>query len=554
MLFLAIFIAEKLLERRDMSQKEVELLKSELALEKLARKEAEQIIENNPFGIVVTNSNQIVRTNKKIQELLGYNDIELSQKKVKDISLEEDFLNFKVLSKKMSCGVLDDYQVSKRYVRKNGSILWSKTKVKAIKDDDGNIKCQVAIIEDITLERERKLILDMINNLAKSILGKESIYEIAWEITKNIVEYLEADDCVIYIVNGNNLEQVAIYGSKDTGLKKIDSKVVMSINEGICGYVARNSIGEIVNDTSKDDRYIVDDEYRLSEICVPIINEGKVIGLIDSEHKEKNHFRKDQLATLQNIANIVSLQLHSAINIKQKNEAEQKNEALLKELEKSNDELNEYAHIVSHDLKSPLRSINALLEWIKMDNPDKFNGETLNNFNLIENTIVKMDQLISDILLYSSIGSTNATNKKVDLNFLIKELLKILYIPKEITIKIINKLPIVIGDPVKLQQLFQNLISNAVKFNDKENGLIEIDVIDKKTFYQFSVKDNGIGIEKKYHDKIFKIFNSINQNKESTGIGLSIVKKIVDIYDGEVWLESEYNFGTTFYFTFKKDL
>lgn len=81
MLFLAIFIAEKLLERRDMSQKEVELLKSELALEKLARKEAEQIIENNPFGIVVTNSNQIVRTNKKIQELLGYNDIELSQKK-----------------------------------------------------------------------------------------------------------------------------------------------------------------------------------------------------------------------------------------------------------------------------------------------------------------------------------------------------------------------------------------------------------------------------------------------------------------------------------------
>jgi len=554
MLFLVIFSAENYLIRKNMNINEVELLRRELELEKLARKEAEQIIENTPFGIVVTNSNEILRTNKRIQELLGYNDVELSQKKVKDISLEEDFLNFRVLSKKMNSGVLDAYEVSQRYIRKNGSILWAKTNVKAIKDADDNIKFQVAIIEDITSERERNLILDMINNLAKSILGKESIYEIAWEITKNIVEYLDADDCVIYIVNGSNLEQVAVYGSKDTKLKKIGNKVVIPINEGICGYVARNGVGEIVKDTSKDKRYVVDDEYRLSEICVPIISEGKVIGLIDSEHKEKNHFREDQLVTLQNIANIVSLQLQSAINIKHKEETEQKNEILLRELEKSNEELNEYAHIVSHDLKSPLRSINALVEWIKMDNPDKFNGDTLNNFDLIENTIVKMDQLISDILLYSSIGSTDTTNKKVDLNILIKELLKILFIPKEITFNILNKLPIVSGDPVKFQQLFQNLISNAVKFNDKENGVIEIDVIDKKTFYQFSVKDNGIGIEKKYHDKIFKIFNSLNQSKESTGIGLSIVKKIVNFYEGKVWLESEYNFGTTFYFTFKKDV
>ena len=92
----------------------------------------------------------------------------------------------------------------------------------------------------------------------------------------------------------------------------------------------------------------------------------------------------------------------------------------------------------------------------------------------------------------------------------------------------------------------------SIKFNNKENGLIEINFLDGKSFHQFSVKDNGLGIEKRYHDKIFKIFHFLNSNEDSTGIGLSIVKKIIDVYDGEVWLESELEKGTTFFFTLKK--
>ena len=100
--------------------------------------------------------------------------------------------------------------------------------------------------------------------------------------------------------------------------------------------------------------------------------------------------------------------------------------------------------------------------------------------------------------------------------------------------------------------MFQNLISNALKFIDKEKGIVEIDVLDKKTHYQFSIKDNGMGIEEKYHKKIFEIFHSLNKSKDSTGIGLSIVKKIIELHEGEIWLESEPNLGTTFYFTLKK--
>ncbi len=222
------------------------------------------------------------------------------------------------------------------------------------------------------------------------------------------------------------------------------------------------------------------------------------------------------------------------------------------ELEKSNDELQEYAHIVSHDLKSPLRSINALVSWIKEDNSGKLDAASLQNFELIETTLEKMEQLISGILLYSSIGSESVKKEKTNLNMLLEDVKQILFIPEHISIKILNELPVVYGDKVKLQQLFQNLISNAIKFNDKEKGLIEIDVQEEKSFYQFSIKDNGIGIDKKYHDKIFKIFHSLNKTKESTGIGLSIVKKIVDLFKGEIWIESEPNIGTTFYFTLKK--
>lgn len=231
---------------------------------------------------------------------------------------------------------------------------------------------------------------------------------------------------------------------------------------------------------------------------------------------------------------------------------ESQKENLLSELEKSNNELQEYAHIVSHDLKSPLRSINALVSWLKEDNAGKLDEASMQNFEHIETTLEKMEQLISDILDYSSIGVVSDDKQEIDLNTTVSDLIHILYIPEHIQIKIKNTLPLVMGDEVKLKQLFQNLISNAVKFIEKEKGLVEIDVKEQNSHYEFSIKDNGIGIDKQYHDKIFKIFHSLNKSKESTGVGLSIVKKIVELHKGEVWLESIPNQGTTFFFTLKK--
>jgi len=247
---------------------------------------------------------------------------------------------------------------------------------------------------------------------------------------------------------------------------------------------------------------------------------------------------------------IGSIGIH--LDITEMKTLEVQKEVLLKKLKTRNAELQEYAHIVSHDLKSPLRSINALVNWLKEDNKGVFDASSLRNFSLIENTLEKMENLISGILNYSSIVEDTEKHQQVDLNILLEELKAITYFPAHISLKVTNKLPKISGDPIRLQQLFQNLLNNAIQHIDKEKGLVEVDVVEHLSYYQFSVKDNGIGIEKKYHNKIFKIFQSLNTYNESTGIGLSIVKKIVDLYKGEIWLESEVGVGTTFYFTLIK--
>lgn len=233
-------------------------------------------------------------------------------------------------------------------------------------------------------------------------------------------------------------------------------------------------------------------------------------------------------------------------------ELELQKENLLKKLESSNNELQEYAHVVSHDLKSPLRSLDALLTWVKEDNAAVLSSDSLENLNLMGTTLEKMEQLISDVLEYSSVVSDNKGVQDVSVDDVINDIEKLLHIPENINLIVKRKLPTIQADRVRIQQLFQNLISNAVRYSDKEKGLIEIDYTEDDEYTTFSVADNGIGIEKEYHDKIFQIFQSLNKHKDATGVGLSIVKKIVNLYNGKIWLESTPGVGTTFYVTLKK--
>ena len=567
-----------------MSLEKEEILNRALNRQKKARYQAEKILEDKSRELYIT-SQELKQVNTKLESLLGeknsqlegvfenindaYLVMDLEGNVIKVNNVAEEFFEFTL--EKEDINVVDliyyeDYEYAMasfaqlnekgrfadynaRIITKNKNVKWVNINASVIFDKNNTPIAAQGIIRDVTLQRERQLVLDLINDIAKSILGKEDVNKIALEITNKIASYLKTDNCVVYLNNAetNFLEPIAAY-NKD----KVMDLPRLLVGQGVLGLVAKSGKSEIINDTSIEDRYVSFGSEKLSIISVPIINDQEIIGVIDARHKQKNFFKPEHINTLESVANLVAMQLKSALNLRERKKAEKNNAELLSKLEKSNEELKEYAHIVSHDLKSPLRSIAALTSWIKMDNLKVFDKESLQNFTDIETTLEKMDSLITDVLKFSSLEATVNEDDQVDLDVILKEAIKMLHVPINITINIKDKLPTIRGDKTKFQQLFQNLIGNAIKFNNKEKGIVTINVKDLKSFYKFTISDNGIGIEQRNFDKIFKIFQSLKKSEDSSGIGLSIVKKIVDIYNGEIWLESELNKGATFHFTLKK--
>ena len=237
--------------------------------------------------------------------------------------------------------------------------------------------------------------------------------------------------------------------------------------------------------------------------------------------------------------------------ITERKNLEERNAAMLEELKEINQELANFSYIVSHDLKAPLRGINTLANWLIADYADKLGAEGSEQLNLIANRVRRLGGLVDGILAYSKAGRNREEQVTVDLNLLVKNTIDLLLPPSHITIEIVTPLPQIIMEPFKAQQLFQNLVSNAIKFIDKPVGRVIINVIQDESYWHFTVADNGPGIESKYFDKIFELFQTLNRRDEveSTGIGLSLVKRIITLQGGKIWVESAVGEGTTFHFT-----
>ncbi|AWG20464.1 two-component sensor histidine kinase [Flavobacterium faecale] len=228
-------------------------------------------------------------------------------------------------------------------------------------------------------------------------------------------------------------------------------------------------------------------------------------------------------------------------------------EELLFNLEKQNQALSEYAHMVSHDLKAPLRSIDTLINWFMQDNQEMMTDTNKKSLNVILSNVEKMDLLIKGILNYSSVETQNSEDRMIDLNVLVDDILKTIDIKENVSVNILNDLPVLEGNDFRYKQLFQNLIQNAIKYNDKSEVVIDISSTETDNEITFAIKDNGMGIPEAYQTKIFDVFTKLQNDGMSSGIGLSIVKKIIQFYKGKIWLESQVKVGTTFYFTIPKD-
>ena len=224
------------------------------------------------------------------------------------------------------------------------------------------------------------------------------------------------------------------------------------------------------------------------------------------------------------------------------------------QLLRSNKDLEQFAYITSHDLRAPLRGIESLIAWIEEDMENTFDEHIQGYFNKLKNRVGRMDSLINGILNYSRIGRENKEKSEIKLNELLENAIDLLGVPAHCHIHVQENLPSVWANDTQLRQVFTNLIGNAIKYHDKEEIQIQIRYEEKLSVHQFCVADNGPGIEAEYHEKIFTLFQTLQSRDkvESTGVGLTVVKKIIELYGGSIWLESVFGEGCQFYFTWPK--
>jgi signal transduction histidine kinase len=223
-------------------------------------------------------------------------------------------------------------------------------------------------------------------------------------------------------------------------------------------------------------------------------------------------------------------------------------------LQRKNDELGQFAHIVSHDLKAPLRGIGNVISWIEEDHHHELSPKVAEYVGLIKGRLDRAEHLIQGILMYARVGRELPEKETVDLNELIHEILETVAPESKLHFSIQQNLPTILTEKIPLQQVLTNLLGNAVKYHDKANGKVSVYMHENDDHYRFTVKDNGPGIDPQYHEKIFIIFQTLHERDtlESTGVGLAIVRKILNDRKQTIKVISNTGGGSSFIFTWPK--
>ena len=293
---------------------------------------------------------------------------------------------------------------------------------------------------------------------------------------------------------------------------------------------------------------LCDEQYRIQHTTVssiPIPDSSDFYALFDIQ---------DVTDLTRTIKDYQKMRDQALEEVKERKRAEIQLQSHQENLARSNKELEDFAYVVSHDLKAPLRGISNLSGWIAEDYSDVLDGKGKEHLHLLGQKCNRMRELISGILEVSKVGQNKQETKNVDLNQLVRSVIDLIDIPENVEVNVEDRLPSVTCVKVRISQVIQNLLSNAIKFIDKPTGEIRFGCAEKDGYWEFICRDNGKGIESVYFEKIFKLFETLpsNDNKEGTGVGLALVKKIVARHGGDVWVESMVDQGSTFYFTLPK--
>ena len=429
--------------------------------------------------------------------------------------------------------------------------------------------------QDLETLLRKSRYLEVLHEFALSQVNLNTLDEILWNVAKTAIAKLGFVDCVIYLLDddGSTLIQRAAHGPKNPIAQDIFNPITIPVGTGIVGTVAKTGKVEMISDTRKDPRYIIDDSRRLSELAVPIIHQQQVIGVLDSEHPELDFFTDDHAELLATIASLASTRIDTAIAmerlesiIEQLRATEYRLEVKASELqqakqkaEQASAEKSLFMANMSHEIRTPMTSIVGYADLLTR--PDKTEEEKYAWTEQVRRNADHLLGLVNNVLDLSKIesGELSLDISHCQLDSLISDVYSLMQPHAEekklgFAVECRGPLPLAINtDAIKLRQALVNLISNAIKFTD--TGKISLGLSSTANIgtgqldLLISIEDTGIGIEAENLDRIFQPFTQ--EKKESsmkigTGLGLSISRNFAQLLGGDLEVQSEAGQGSTF--------
>jgi len=548
-----------------------EQIKAEQAL-RMSEQRFSQVVENAREWVWEINVDGLYTyVSPIVKKILGFSPEEIVGKKYfYDLFHPEDREALKKAAYDTFTKKANFQKFLNRNIHKDGHTVWLSTSAMPMFDEKGELLGYRGVDADITEQRKADALLseraEQIMYHHNTLLKLANIQEQDLDslfklITEQNADILNTAQTSIWFYNPERTEIICrdmFIKAKNTHesgmlLKAHDYPQYFKAMENSRVLAANNAQTDLR--TCEFTETYLKSKGITSMMDVPIRLHGQVIGLICHEHigspKEWTNSDQDFAAS---VADMVALKLEAAERAKAEQALEKLNkdlEAAVQELSRSNIQLQDFVHIAAHDLKTPVRGIGTLADWIISDYGDQFDAQGREQLSLLKTRVVRIDELIDGMLRFSKIVRTREKERQVDLNMMLSEIIYGITPSDNIEIAL-DSLPDVTCEYEHLELVFHNLLTNAVTFMDKTKGLIKVGCVEQGDFWKFYVCDNGPGIEQKYFDKIFKIFQTLprKDERETVGIGLAVVKKIVELYGGKIWVESQPGSGSTFFFTF----
>ena len=432
-----------------------------------------------------------LRVNQKFCDMLGYTRDELLQRTCVDISPAEDHDLLIEHNNQLLRGELNSRSLEIRYLRKDGTEIWTNTSLSAVLDADGKPTEVVSVIHDIT---------------------RQKVAEDAEELLSKVYQSSPALFTVSSPADGSHFNVNDAWSS-------------------ITGYSREEALQNLVRGI--DIWAIPEDRVKF----VAMLQERGSVRNYETVYRTKTGEEKNMLISGESI----EFRGQECLLVVGQDITEQKQAQ--KALKEAHDELEQFAYSISHDLKSPLVTVNSFVGLLGKDLEAGKAESVAQDMRHIESAVSKMGRSIDDLLELSRVGRAANKPEKLSLNQLSDEVIGILHgsiTESEVEIEIAPDMPAVLADKHQVSEVMQNLLENAIKFcSEVERPKIFIDAEIKDNRVECRVKDNGIGIDPRYHDKVFGLFDRLDPNIDGSGVGLALVKRIIEVHGGKAWIESE---------------